>query len=440
MALETGTYISDLVSANPAGTDTLDKADDHLRLIKSTVKATFPNLTGAVTPTHADLNKLTSAGSPQFSTIELGAATDTTISRSAAGIIAVEGVTVPLNSVANIHTAQQLELGHASDTTLTRSAAGLIAVEGGVVPLENRANTFTAEQTTTIDNAPGFKARALSATAWTTVEAQANDYASGPSFKSTFLRQYSPSSAGTLFGLSNANLGTLQFQNGSAGLIGTNGGAPLVFGTVSVERLRIDTSGRVGIGRAPTNKQFEVAGQTWVQDATLPSTFWGNTLADYSVMEYNTSTKVGTIGVDGATTQFAIRTVGTERLRVDASGNVLVTGAGGLGYGTGSGGTVTQLTSKATGVTLNKTNGQIISHNAALAAAAEAAFTVTNSTVAATDTIIVSKVSGGASSKYDLYIGAVAAGSFDIVIRNVSGTSGSDVVTMNFAVIKAVTA
>lgn len=56
MALETGTYISDLVSTNPAGTDTLDKADDHLRLIKSTVKATFPNISGAVTPTHTELN------------------------------------------------------------------------------------------------------------------------------------------------------------------------------------------------------------------------------------------------------------------------------------------------------------------------------------------------------------------------------------------------
>lgn len=56
MPLETGTYISDLVSTNPVGTDTVDKADEHLRLIKSTVKATFPNITGAVTPTHTELN------------------------------------------------------------------------------------------------------------------------------------------------------------------------------------------------------------------------------------------------------------------------------------------------------------------------------------------------------------------------------------------------
>lgn len=56
MALETGSYIDSLVTANPAATDALSQADDHLRLIKSTLKATFPNLTGAVTATQSDLN------------------------------------------------------------------------------------------------------------------------------------------------------------------------------------------------------------------------------------------------------------------------------------------------------------------------------------------------------------------------------------------------
>jgi hypothetical protein len=73
-------------------------------------------------------------GNPQFATIELGAASDTTISRNSAGVIAVEGVTVPLNSTTNTHTAQQIELGHATDTTLSRSAAGVLAVEGNLVP------------------------------------------------------------------------------------------------------------------------------------------------------------------------------------------------------------------------------------------------------------------------------------------------------------------
>jgi hypothetical protein len=60
MGLETGTYIDSLVITNPASTDGLAQADDHIRLIKSTLKNTFPNLTGVVTVTQADLNNTTS--------------------------------------------------------------------------------------------------------------------------------------------------------------------------------------------------------------------------------------------------------------------------------------------------------------------------------------------------------------------------------------------
>jgi hypothetical protein len=56
MALETATYIDGLVVTNPLGTDAKSQGDDHIRLLKSTIKATFPNVTGAVTPTHTELN------------------------------------------------------------------------------------------------------------------------------------------------------------------------------------------------------------------------------------------------------------------------------------------------------------------------------------------------------------------------------------------------
>lgn len=56
MALETATYISDLVSTNPTASDGISQGDDHLRLLKSTLKTTFPNVSGAVTPTHTELN------------------------------------------------------------------------------------------------------------------------------------------------------------------------------------------------------------------------------------------------------------------------------------------------------------------------------------------------------------------------------------------------
>jgi hypothetical protein len=61
MALETGTYINSLVATNPAATDALAAADDHLRLIKSTIKNTFPNIDAAMSATEDELNILDGA-------------------------------------------------------------------------------------------------------------------------------------------------------------------------------------------------------------------------------------------------------------------------------------------------------------------------------------------------------------------------------------------
>lgn len=61
MGLETPTYISDLVITNPTSGDPKTQGDDHFRGFKSAVKTTFPNVTGAVNPTHTQLNYLASA-------------------------------------------------------------------------------------------------------------------------------------------------------------------------------------------------------------------------------------------------------------------------------------------------------------------------------------------------------------------------------------------
>lgn len=59
MALETATYINQLVATNPPGTDPKSAGDDHLRLLKSVLQNTFTALTGAVTVTQTELNRLT---------------------------------------------------------------------------------------------------------------------------------------------------------------------------------------------------------------------------------------------------------------------------------------------------------------------------------------------------------------------------------------------
>ena len=111
----------------------------------------------------------------------------------------------------------------------------------------------------------------------------------------------------------------------------------------------------------------------------------------------------------------------------------------GIGYATGAGGTVTQATSRSTGVTLSKTTGQITTTADSLAGLAIVTFTVTNTAVAATDTIILSKVSGDVDTF--CWVNAVAAGSFDVTLRNSHAVDADTTAfVFNFAVIKGVTA
>lgn len=112
----------------------------------------------------------------------------------------------------------------------------------------------------------------------------------------------------------------------------------------------------------------------------------------------------------------------------------------GIGYAAGAGGTVTQSTNKSTGVTLNKVSGQITMNNASLSAAAEVSFTLTNSTIAATDVVYACIASGATAGAYNVQVDAVASGSCRISVSNLSSGSLSEAIVLNFAVIKAVAA
>lgn len=120
------------------------------------------------------------------------------------------------------------------------------------------------------------------------------------------------------------------------------------------------------------------------------------------------------------------------------AGAVLITGTGSIGYGTGAGGTITQATSKSTGVTINKACGQITMNAAALASNTTVLFNVSNSTVAGPDTIIIHLTNSNTASSYLVWIDATGAGAFNVCVRNISGGSLSEAITLNFAVIKGV--
>lgn len=109
------------------------------------------------------------------------------------------------------------------------------------------------------------------------------------------------------------------------------------------------------------------------------------------------------------------------------------------GYTTGEGGTVTQATDKSTAVTLNKKCGQITMSGAALAASTTVSFTLANSTVVASDVVVLNHVATGTLGNYSLSARS-GAGSVTIAVRNLTGGSLSDALVIGFAVIKVATA
>lgn len=124
---------------------------------------------------------------------------------------------------------------------------------------------------------------------------------------------------------------------------------------------------------------------------------------------------------------------------LSTTSNQVISGSGKHGYTTGSGGAVTQITSKAAGVTLNKSTGQITLDSAALAASTNVNFTLTNSVIEVNDILILNHISGGTVGSYTLN-GACVAGAGFISVRNVSLGSLSEAIVIAFAVIKAVIA
>lgn len=152
--------------------------------------------------------------------------------------------------------------------------------------------------------------------------------------------------------------------------------------------------------------------------------------------------------------EFVVASAGTVTVEsggslVIASGATLTSAVGlrssgaasGIGYATGAGAAVTQITSRATGVTINAICGAITTDATSLAAAGEATFTVTNSSVAIGDVVVVSLRSGATAGTSVPLVTAVAAGSFDITLTNLhASTADTGASVINFAVIKAVSA
>ncbi len=156
----------------------------------------------------------------------------------------------------------------------------------------------------------------------------------------------------------------------------------------------------------------------------------------------------GTVSTNVVPTKLVIRThngtSSAERITIDKTGAILstqaiLTSAGGIGYTTGAGGTVSQGTSKSTGVTLSKLTGEITTFSDALNASTNVSFTLTNTLVTASDHVIVSHVRGGTLGAYNVVANA-GSGSVTITLRNITGGPLTEAPVLKFTVIKSVTA
>jgi hypothetical protein len=143
-------------------------------------------------------------------------------------------------------------------------------------------------------------------------------------------------------------------------------------------------------------------------------------------------------------------TLVTPNIGAATGQSLAVTGAltssgGNIGYLSGAGGTVTQITSQTTAVTLNTLSGMVqmfsgtsISHEAV------AVFQVNNNRVAQSDVIIASLRGGTNGGNTQASIVEVGSGYFKIAVANNNANGGTaetgSAIQINFAVFKATTA
>jgi hypothetical protein len=149
---------------------------------------------------------------------------------------------------------------------------------------------------------------------------------------------------------------------------------------------------------------------------------------------------VGLVGPGGAYFSPPITSTTIDNTVIGGTTPAAVTGtnvyaSAELGYNASAQGTVTQATSKSTGVTLNKSVGQITMNAASLLGGATVLFTLTNSVLSAKDVVIVNVGSGGTSGAYWPYVANVAAGTAVIGVYNNTVGALAEAIVINYAVI-----
>ena len=295
--------------------------------------------------------------------------------------------------------ATTFEVGNVSDTTISRVSAGVIAVEGDTVAMLAAAQTFAGLKTFT----GGIQ-----------------------------------STANAIYNVQNANTKTV--ANAAIGATGSQYIGWNATGSATAVGLGNQSTGTGGVlyegykarGGDTTTITAAASGDDIL--TIRGSIYDGAAWRSSAKITFNVDAAVSSGDAPGAIT-FSTTSDGassvTDRFKIDSSGDCLVIGTSLLGYGAGSGSSVTQATSRTTGVTINNPVGRITLVSAA-GSPTFASFTVTNSTVGTSDLIVVNQRTG--TDLYEIHVTAVSAGSFRLSFRTTGGTT-TETPTFSFAVI-----
>ena len=420
MTIETALYPTQLNAALPPQSDIVREGAGHLRLLKTVVKTTFPNLGGAWNATQAEANYIVGVTSPIQAQINskgaitgqtwtgahvfsgtaavptLAQGTNTTGAASTAFVQAEWATRLP-NYSAPI-TASSTELNHL--VGVTSGVQGQINAKGEIAG-QTWTGTHSFPGTTTVGPLTPTIQGHLS-TVTSDVQAQINSKAA--------------KAGDTYTGAHNYTGATITVPTLAPGASG-NGAAS------------VDYANALAFASA-LPAQAGNAGKFVKTDGTTAN--WSSiTFAELT----SKPTTVSGYGITDAVATFGDQTIAGNK---SFSGNLLATG-GALGYGVGAGGTVVQATSKSTSVAINKPSGRITTHNAALAAGASVTFGVVNDVLSEHDVIVVTVSDSGTAVATNYSVRVVNSKNpsfgFFITLTNTSVASRSEAVLINFAII-----
>lgn len=340
MTIESVTYISDLNATYPAAGDLKSEGDDHIRNIKTGIKTTFPNVSGAVTATHTALN---SAGAGTVSPLLPGLGAVGAPSYSFTGDTNngwwSPGADIQAWSTAGserLRLAANGQLLNSSNTTWgTNNTAYTMAFQGGDASSgafgANGAGIVLRGTTVGYDN-NGIEFFAGSGEKWRIDSSGGfNNLAGGASFAPIDVVANAAAFGLKILGRSADGIGVIQFTN-NAGTVESgrirydpSGILYLMTGN-ALEGLRVDASQRVGIGAVAPTTALDVNGTITVRGNILAS----SSATAYSIGADPAANNGGVVQVYGSTHAtspniVSVVTSNTERLRVTSDGRLFGT-------------------------------------------------------------------------------------------------------------------